>query len=438
MPVSELRVAVNSVVDLLRKTQIQQIISHYRTDLVRNQVTQSRDHLLTASQQLVAGFAKLGVMEKRICSYMHLEQLGSSQYWGDILNSAKGVEVTRAEVVQLYSRVMFAVNHLPGFVQMLKVESLSSDSSARAGYSLLKIKLVDAGERASDPDRVSRTIDGIDMVYSACVSLAKKPVVDLSLVSIHGGSEKHVVFEGDVGGINAVREVIASMAEEIAEIENPADFDPDQLVSDLPVFDDLQTLQKLGSFDASEAKDIAESMHEGCLLVMESGVMLEPKPKPEIKPVPEAKVVSLPVERATAVVTLQQPPPKEVSVNVAPSPSPKSVAASAQVAALVSDVTPTVTLKQKPPLSVAVQAAPQAVLAQEITEQSHNAKDPNEMTPLEFYEQYLKEKNKMQESSEDPMSGMDKSTQLMGAVGGGEKSDALNDLILDLDRITGK
>lgn len=435
MPVSELRVAVNSVVDLLRKTQIQQVISHYRTDLVRNQVTQSRDHLLTASQQLVAGFAKLGVTEKRICSYMHLEQLGSSQYWGDILNSSKGVEVTRAEVVQLYSRVMFAVNHLPGFVQMLSVESLSSDVSAKPGYALLKIKLVDAGERAADPDRVSRTIDGIDMVYAACVSLAKKPVVDLSLVSVHGENEKHIVFEGDVGGISAVREVIDSMAEEIADIENPADFDPDQLVSDLPVFEDLQTLQKLGTFQAAEAKDIAESMHEGCLLVMESGVMLEPKP--EVKSLPEAKVVSLPVERVTAAVVRQTPP--EATVRVVPAPSSKVVAASAQVAAMVSDVAPTVTLKQAAPetIAVPVQDAPKPTVVP-VVEQSQDAKDPKEMTPLEFYEQYLKEKNKMQESSEDPMSGMDKSSQLMGAVGGEEKSDALNDLILDLDRITGK
>ena len=184
MPVSELRVAVNSVVDLLRKTQIQQVISHYRTDLVRNQVTQSRDHLLTASQQLVAGFARLNAVERRICSYMHLEHLGSSQYWGDILNSTRGPEVTRAEVVQLYSRVMFAVNHLPGFIQMLGAESASLVASARPGHSLLKIKLVDAGERAADPDRISRTIDGIDMVYSACVSLAKKPVIDLTLVKM--------------------------------------------------------------------------------------------------------------------------------------------------------------------------------------------------------------------------------------------------------------
>lgn len=434
MPVSELRVAVNSVVDLLRKTQIQQIISHYRTDLVRNQVTQSREHLLTASQQLVASFARLGATEKRVCSYMHLEHLGSSQYWSDILNSTKGVEVTRAEVVQLYSRVMFAVNHLPGFVQMLGSESSNPETPARPGHSLLKIRLVDAGERAADPDRVSRTIDGIDMVYSACVSLAKKPVIDLSLVSIHGGNEKHIVFEGDIDGINAVREVIDSMAEEIAEIENPEDFDPDQLVSDLPVFEDLQTLQNLGTFQASEAKDIAESMHEGCLLVMESGVMLEPKSV--VKPLPEAKVVSLPVERTRSAVT------RPVPVQSSTVPVQKA-AASSQVAAMMGDVPPTVTLKPRAPVAVAVpelntQPKPVSAQMEAAVEQPQLAKDSKEMSPLEFYQQYLKEKSKMQEHSDDPMNGMEKSSQLMGAVGGEQKSDALNDLILDLDRITGK
>ncbi len=432
MPVSELRVAVNSVVDLLRKTQIQQVISHFRTDLVRNQVTQSRDHLLTVSQQLVAGFSKFGETEKRVCSYMHLEHLGSPQYWNDILNSTKGVEVTRAEVVQLYSRVMFAVNHLPGFIQMLSAESSSLGANAQPGHSLLKIKLVDAGERASDPDRVSRTIDGVDMVYSACVSLTNKPVIDLSLISIYGGKEKHIVFEGDVDGVNAVREVIDSIAEEISEIKNPEDFDPNQLVSDLPVFEDLQTLQNLGTFQATEAKDIADSMHEGCLLVMESGVMLEPLP--DVKPMPEAKIIALPVE--SVALPVAQPIPVQQSAPAVQPAVVQKTADSAQIATMVSDVPPTVRLKEQvavAPVKPSPEVAPAAVIPQESP-----AKDPKEMTPLEFYEQYLKEKNKLQESSDDPMNGMEQSSQLLGAVGREQKSDALNDLILDLDRITGK
>ena len=237
-----------------------------------------------------------------------------------------------------------------------------------------------------------------------------------------------------------MREVIDSMVEEIAEIENPEDFDPDQLVSDLPVFDDLQTLQNLGTFQASEAKDIAESMHEGCLLVMESGVMLEPKP--EVKPLPEAKVVSLPVERSAAVM---QAAPVAQSAPVSATPAPvQKVAASAQVSAMVSDVPPTVTLKGGRSVQQAatpVQSTPNpapANLAPANDSGDLGAKDPKEMTPIEFYEQYLKEKNKMKESPSDPMSGMEESSQMMGAVGGEQKTDALNDLILDLDRITGK
>ena len=409
---NELRSAINSVVELLRSTQIQQAISHFRTALIRNEKSTAIDHLNAASQQLMAGYAHFGAAEKKVCGFMHLENLGSDKYWSEILSISHGLEQTRAEVVQLYSRVMFAANHLPGLVALLDTEN-GKDKALPRGRAYLEIRLLDAGEKASDLDRISRTIDGIDMVYSACVSLAKKPAVNLSLVSVTGDIGRHLVFEGDQDGVNAVRAVIESIADEVADLRDTDSFDPDSLVSDLPVFDDLATLQKLGTFRSPEVAQISESLHEGCLLIMESGVLLEPE---QNKSTPGNKVIVLPVDRSVnnkpAAVEIATPEPL---------PTPDT-----SVAPLKS-AEPIVTLKRTESPNKAGQVN---------TAASASTKTDG-LSPDEFYRRYLKEKNRMQSSTDASPAEAAGNAKPVGAAGA-SKMDALNELISDLDRITRK
>ncbi len=443
MPENELRNAVESIVGLLRKTQVQQAISHFRTAIIRNEKSDAAKRLAGVGNQLVSAFSHFDSSQKRVCQYMHIDCLGSQKYWQELLSVSNGLEKTRAEVVQLYSRVMFAANHLPGLVNMIEASDSVSPAEPAQGNALLKIRLVDAGEKASDPDRISRTIDGIDMVYTASVSLAKKPAIDLSVNSLSGQPEKYLEFEGDIDGVNAVKTVIDSIADEVANIEDIENFDATELISNLPIFDDLKTLQKLGTFRKPEANQIAESMREGCLLIMESGVMLEPKRTQTEK---NNKVIVLPVE---SQATTDQSPKIELTSNQTAKNSvesstqtnaeatgirepslPKLDKEELQLSTSGSDrnAIPTVTLKSN---SVAKTNEPE-------TADTAGQKNVADMSPDEFYQQYLKEKNKMKTAAANEEEAMQQISEKFVAGGGSSKADALNELISDLDKITRK
>ena len=235
-------------------------------------------------------------MKKQVARCLHLQGMVSPGYWQALLMTAGDDKKKAAELVQLYSRVMFANNHLPNLIKLLGTVKASAPAApttaATSGAAPiaaplsaieggLTIQLTDAGESAADPDRVARSIDGIDMLYSACASIARKPAMDLALVRIDGTTHRDLHFIGEKDSISAVWAIIQSIPEALNEIDPEGDIDLDQVVSTLPIFQDLTTLANLGTVSDSDLNDIRETMHQGALLALESGVILV---KPNAKP----------------------------------------------------------------------------------------------------------------------------------------------------------
>ena len=384
MTESAMKHAVRSVVELLRSSQIQQAVSHFRTALLKNEKNNAGEQLLEVSGRVVEACKKFNEAEIRVCEYLHLENIGLVTYWDDLVKVRAGLGPTRAETVQLYSRLLFTCNHLPGLLQLMDEMDGSRVVHKPAGNrSLLEIRLIDAGEKASDPDRISRTIDGVDMVYTACVNMARKPAVDLSMLSLSGDKDRMLVFEGDKDGVNAVKATIDLIGDELSDVEDFENFNPEQLVSELPVFDDLQTLKNLGSFSAEEVDEISRSMREGCLLVLESGALLK---EDELKYSHDNKVIQLPVENAQSRKSLSD-------------------------IAGESESRPTVTLKK--------------VESREQEPAQPTSPAVSEESPDKFYQQYLKEKGRLEAASASIEKELDE-----------ELSDeAMDRLMSDIDKI---
>ncbi len=58
----------------------------------------------------------MSAAERQVVKCLHLESLGSTDYWQDLLGNADDPRKQQAEIVRLASRVMFASSHLPGMV----------------------------------------------------------------------------------------------------------------------------------------------------------------------------------------------------------------------------------------------------------------------------------------------------------------------------------
>jgi len=98
--------------------------------------------------------------------------------------------------------------------------------------------------------------------------------MDLRLDSINGLIARDIAFMGERDSIAAVSAVIGSIPEALEDIHPDEDLDLDALVASLPIFQDLNTLASLGTFTQTDLKDISETMHQGVMLVLESGVIL--------------------------------------------------------------------------------------------------------------------------------------------------------------------
>ncbi len=283
MHADELRMAVTKVVDILNKTDIRSAVDRYRSAR-GDQRTAAAARLGHAGAVIMERIDSMSAAEKRVVKCLHLESLGSTDYWQGLLGNVDDSREHQAEVVRLASRVMFATSHLPGMISLLSDADTAAaiDHHAieiQAGEGGLHIRLTDAGEKAADPDRIARAIDGIDMLYSACASIARKPAMDLRMDGIQGkrNHDRELQFTGERDAITAVYAVIDSIPAALADIDPERDIDLDAVVQSLPIFEDLNTLASLGTFSRKDLKDISDTMHQGALLALESGVILVDK-----------------------------------------------------------------------------------------------------------------------------------------------------------------
>lgn len=277
MQANELRMAVTKVVEILEKANIASAVNQYRST-TGDQRTKAWESLRVAASGLVKQFATLNATERQVTEILHLNSLGSREYWVNLFNSSENPKRHQGEIVRLASRIMFASSHLPGLVGLVEQVDSEPTNNTQAldpDGEYLYIRLTDAGERASDPDRVARTIDGIDMLYSACASIASKPASDLRVDNVIAkrNRDRDIVFAGEKGSIAAVYAVIDSIPEVLAELDPEQDIDLDAVVRSLPIFNDLNKLASLGTFSKQDLKDINETLHQGALLTLESGVI---------------------------------------------------------------------------------------------------------------------------------------------------------------------
>lgn len=304
MHADELRMAVTKVVDILNKTDIRSIVDQYRSSR-GDQRTAAAARLGHAGAVIMERIESMSAAEKKVVKCLHLESLGSTDYWQNLLGNVGDPREHQAEIVRLASRVMFATSHLPGMISLLDVSSSTPavdvhSPELQAGEGGLHIRLTDAGEKAADPDRIARAIDGIDMLYSACASIARKPAMDLRIDGILGkrNHDRELQFTGERDAIAAVFAVIDSIPAALADIDPDRDIDLDAVVQSLPIFEDLNTLASLGTFSRKDLKDISDTMHQGALLALESGVILVDKSirtSPQASPSVAARPVPAPV-----------------------------------------------------------------------------------------------------------------------------------------------
>lgn len=273
MRADELRTAVTRIMTILSSADVRARLDRFRAATGGDR-TVAAARLGQSGALIMERFGQLSELERRVAERLHLDSLADPDYWDKVILATDGQTGNKAELVRLASRVMFASNNLPGLLALLEqTENAPADQPALAASEApLIIRLVEGGERASDPDRIARAIDGVDMLYSACASLAQGARAAFRLEKIDGTVTRDLHFAGDKDAIAAVVAVLDSVRTALGELNSSAQPDVEEAIRSLPVFEELESLSDQGAVSPSDIKDIAETLYQGAMLVVESGV----------------------------------------------------------------------------------------------------------------------------------------------------------------------
>jgi len=406
MRADQMQRATKAIVALLKNSDILNIVRQCRTP-ADDQKHARLAKLGHASAVLMESTESLDPSARTVLKALHLESLTSPGYWRGLLAETADEKSRQAEFVRLYSRVLFATNHLPSLMSLLSSSSDVFETTAVDGEQIMTVKLNDAGEKASDPDRLARVIDGIDMLYSACATLAKKPAMDLQLVSVTGkGAERDIAFLGDVEAIQAVKTIIESIPDAIADIDPDEDIDIQFLVQSLPVFDDLKILQKLGTYTPSDLQDIRDTMHQGVLLSLESGAVLryseeEKREYASAQSQKAERTRSNPKSVVKAVPVLHNSARSNATQSSQPGHASQAMSSEQRTASAVGD-------------------------SDQAEQQQHSVGSAS-LDKDEYYDQYLRERERLQ-------SGVETSPQPMVSESDDKRGNAIDNLLRSLKK----
>lgn len=231
--------------------------------------------LMHAADAYIEKSTMFGDDEAAVVNLLHLSELGTSSYWMDMTSDVRSVEMRQAQSVSAYSKMMFASSHLPGLLSLVRetsaVEGLRTDE-ADAGS--MVIRLYDSIEPASSPDRMSRLIDAVDMIYSACASLSDTKPDTLRLMSVTGVAVRSVVFHGDTQTINATRKVIAQLNQTAAEAHQHENYSVESIAAEIPLLDAIDELEYLDAMTPELAASAGRDAQQGAIMLLECGAQI--------------------------------------------------------------------------------------------------------------------------------------------------------------------
>jgi len=92
---------------------------------------------------------------------------------------------------------------------------------------------------------MSRLIDAVDMIYSACSSLSDAPASSIRLMSVSGVAVRSVIFHGDLQTINTTQKVVANLNRKAAESFENNSYSVEAIASEMPFLDAIAELEQI-------------------------------------------------------------------------------------------------------------------------------------------------------------------------------------------------
>ncbi len=216
---------------------------------------------------MAAGYSE---SESVVASHAGLSDLQSPSFWFDL--DTGSVSEKRRKRLRCLKLVLQGQSFLSHIGTLVQDQADPVDIRDTAGD--IKIRIVDATDRASDPDRISRLIDGVDLIYRACARLAGTDENNLKVMRLGGSWGRTVVFNGDAEPATATRRIVRAANDLASNSMQTEDYSVEEIADNNPFLLALDDLFRVGAVNADDAEDIRQGVLGGSIMLLECGARL--------------------------------------------------------------------------------------------------------------------------------------------------------------------
>lgn len=274
MELNQLFASVECVLNALEESGLQAAVQGFRHGIIAGDTSVAKSELAKSADLYMDCAAAYGSADSALAEKLHLTPLQSPGFWFDISASTLDESLRLSTLAEIQANLEFASIHLPKLLSIADSHGAAGSDQTGNDNALIKVRIHDAVEKASFPDRISRLIDGVDMIYQACAELAGESPDELEVMSVTGLSYRAVVFRGHPEVSTATRRIIRALYQKASLSLQEDNYSVDQIAEQIHFMHAIDELFRVNALDADSANDIREGVLAGSIMILECGVRI--------------------------------------------------------------------------------------------------------------------------------------------------------------------
>lgn len=271
---NQLLSSVENVLNALEVSGLQAAVVQYRESIIAGDADSAVGELARASDQYLDHAAAYSQSDSALAGNLHLAPLESPGFWFDISAAVLDETLRLSTLAEIQENLGFASRHLPKLLALSDGHGSVGTDLPVNDNAIIRVRIHDAVEKASFPDRISRLIDGVDMIYQCCADLAGESPDELEVMSVSGFNHRAFVFKGHPEVATATRRIIRALYQQASISLKEENYSVDQIAEQIPFMHAIDELFRVNALDAHAANEIREGVLAGSIMLLECGVRI--------------------------------------------------------------------------------------------------------------------------------------------------------------------
>jgi hypothetical protein len=259
------------------------VVERVYRELTRQSGEVKMTEVLESYQKFLLAYnSRFSPVDRDLMKTLQVHEFAEAEWWSVVIGAASGSGKTQeaaATIGHPLYRLRFVAEYLPQVITLLKqgndpdIAAFKADIHAggvRPGHLLLI--LPEEGGKFSSPLRVTSAIESVTILYEAFAELGKHSTTDLVVKSCDSGQDKVFEFQGLVGLIDKVKELLLDLWDNVIYYREKKFAERLELTAKhLPVLAEIQGLEEKNQMQKERAELLRRKFTSGASKFFETG-----------------------------------------------------------------------------------------------------------------------------------------------------------------------